>query len=113
MSIVIYTSSNCPNCARLLATLRRIPSLAGKAPVVEVSSIDPQVLTTQGITAVPTIVAQGRPHIGKAAFEYLAQFNGELEIESVSLGTGALAYGSIGSEHMEWIERYGEFTAPP
>jgi glutaredoxin len=113
MSIVIYTSSNCPNCTRLLATLRRIPSLAGKASVVEVGAMDPNRLAAQGITAVPTIVAQGRPHVGKAAFEYLSQFNDELEIESVSLGTGALAYGSIGSEHMEWIEKYGEFTAPP
>lgn len=113
MSIVIYTSQSCPNCGRLLDTYRRIPSLAGRASVVDVSTVDPNRLAASGITAVPTIVAQGQVHVGKAAFDYLSQFNGEMDIESISLGTGALAYGTIGSENMQWIENYGEFTAPP
>jgi hypothetical protein len=52
-----------------------------------------------GITAVPTIVADGRAMVGKEAFDYLAQFNGEMELESISLGSSSLLYG--------------DFTAPP
>ena len=99
MALTIYTSSNCPNCIRLLETVERIPSLRGATRVVDVDQLPPPELARIGLSAVPTLVAQGRQHVGKAAFEYLAQFNGEMELEAVSLGVGNLSFG--------------DFSAPP
>lgn len=99
MAITVYTSSNCPNCIRLLETIERIPSLRGAMTNVDVDRLPPPDLSRLGLSAVPTLVAQGRQHVGKAAFEYLAQFNGEMELEAVSLGVGNLSFG--------------DFSAPP
>lgn len=99
MGLTVYTSSNCPNCLRLLDTLQRIPSLRGSTTVVDVDAISPSEVSRVGLTAVPTLVAHGRQHVGKAAFEYLSQFNGEMELEAVSLGVGNLSFG--------------DFSAPP
>lgn len=99
MSLTVYTSSNCPNCMRLLETLERIPSLRGSTAVVDVDRLPPPDVSRLGLSAVPTLVAQGRQHVGKAAFEYLSQFNGEMELEAVSLGVGNLSFG--------------DFSAPP
>jgi hypothetical protein len=87
--IVVYVSSRCSNCTRVLGLVSKIPSLQG-ARVVNVD-----VHPVQSVEYVPTIVDDtGRSHVGSAALEYLKQFNGEIELESVSLGAG-LAYGSI------------------
>lgn len=99
MSVRVFTSSNCPNCIRLLETIHRIPSLRGSVAIVDVDSLQPADVAQLGLTAVPTLVADGRQHVGKAAFEYLAQYNGEMELEAVSLGVGNLTFG--------------DFTAPP
>jgi glutaredoxin len=99
MALTVYTSSNCPNCIRLLDTIERIPSLRGSTRVLDVDQMPPPDLSRVGLSAVPTLVVQGRHHVGKAAFEYLAQFNGEMDLEAVSLGVGALSFG--------------DFAAPP
>lgn len=112
MTLLVYTSQSCPNCARLIDDLKRIPSLRGTAKVIDVNDLRPQQIASSGLTAVPTIVAQGRMHVGKEAFEYLAQYNSEIEYESVSFGTGSLVYGSL-TDGGGSIENYGEFVAPP
>jgi glutaredoxin len=114
MSLVIYTSQSCPNCVRLLDTVHRIPSVRGSAKIVDINDMPPQQIASSGLTAVPTIVAQGRMHVGKEAFDFLAQYNGEIEFESISFGGGSLIYGSLGATgSLQPVDRYGDFTAPP
>ena len=112
MTLLVYTSPSCPNCNRLLETIQRIPSLRTTAKIVDINDLPPQQIASSGLTAVPTLVDNGRMLVGKEAFEYLGQYNGEIEYESVSFGTGSLVYGSLGSGGGS-IEQYGEFTAPP
>lgn len=113
MSLIVYTSPSCPNCVRLLDTLRRIPSLKRAAKIVDVNEMPPQQVASSGLTAVPTLVVKGRMYTGKEAFEYLGQFNNEIEYEPVSFGGGSLVYGSLGGGGDMESGKYGEFTAPP
>lgn len=91
---IAYISYNCPNCMRFIESLDRIPSLRGQVKLVDVSDVS-QLPPNHSITAVPTLVVHGKAMVGKEAFDYLAQFNNEVELESVSLGTGTLAFGDF------------------
>ena len=96
--LVAYISPNCPNCVRLMETLGRVPSIRNRLRIVDVTDVS-RLPPNHGITAVPTLVAGGRAMIGKEAFDYLSQFNEEMELDSISLGTGSLLFG--------------DFSAPP
>ena len=114
MSHLVYTSQSCPNCVRFLDALQRIPSMRGTR-IVDVNDMQPQQIAASGLTAVPTLVVRGRMYVGKEAFEYLSQFNNEIEYEPVSFESGSLLYGAVGEAPgaLKAIERYGDFTAPP
>jgi len=87
--IVVYVSPRCSNCARVLGLVNKIPSLQG-ARIVDIERTP-----VQGVEYVPTLVDQnGTSHVGSAVLEYLKQFDGEIELEAVHLGSG-LAFGSI------------------
>jgi len=90
MPVVIYISHRCSNCVRLINTIKRIPSLQS-ARIVDIDRGP-----VQGIEHVPTLVDQrGRRHVGGKAFEFLKQFEDEIHIQPVQLGTGSLTYGSL------------------
>jgi hypothetical protein len=73
-------------------TVRRIPSLQ------DARIVDVEHSPTLGIEHVPTLIDErGRTYVGGKAFEYLKQFESEMELEPMQLGTGSLAYGSIGN----------------
>lgn len=92
MPLVIYMSQKCSNCNRLMNTVRRIPSLQ------DARIVDVEHSPTLGIEHVPTLIDErGRTYVGGKAFEYLKQFESEMELEPMQLGTGSLAYGSIGN----------------
>lgn len=112
MSHTVYVSSQCPNCVRFLATLRRIPSLRN-THVVNIDTLAPE--QRNKIEFVPTFVdTRGSVHTGAKAFDYLKEFDGEVELESAPLGGGSLAFGSLtDGEGLEYSGFYGEFTAPP
>lgn len=112
--VVAYISPNCPNCVRLVETMKRISSLRQRVKYIDIDSLHPQQVAASGISAVPTLVVQGQMHVGKAAFDYLSQFNEEMEVESISLGGGSLMYGLIDSAGcLQKVEAYGDFVAPP
>lgn len=90
MPIVIYISHRCSNCVRLLNTIKRIPSLQA-ARIIDIDRGP-----VQGIEHVPTLVDQrGRRHVGGKAFEFLKQYEDEIDIQPLQLGSGSLPYGSI------------------
>jgi hypothetical protein len=87
--VVVYISQRCPNCVRLLESLRQIPSLQS-ARVVDID-----VSPVSGIDYVPTVVDGGSTMTGAKAFEWLQQYQGEVDLQPVELGFGGLSYGLI------------------
>lgn len=104
MVLTLYMSKKCANCARMMNTIRRIPSLQ------DTRIIDVEFSPAPGIEYVPTLVDQrGKHHVGGKAFEYLRQFDGEITLEPMQLGTGSLAYGSIeNGNELNFIQGYFE-----
>ena len=86
-------------------TIRRIPALQ------DTRIVDVEFSPAPGIEFVPTLVdARGKKYVGGKAFEYLRQFDGEIQLEPMQLGTGALAYGSIeNGNELDFIQGYYEF----
>jgi hypothetical protein len=90
MPLAVYVSDRCSNCNRLINYLKRIPSLS------DTRVIDIDRYPTQGIEFVPTLIDNGgKSHVGSKAFEFLKEFEAEIELESVQLGSGQLAFGTI------------------
>lgn len=87
--IVVYVSSRCPNCSRLLESLRQIPSLQS-ARIVDID-----VTPVSGIEYVPTVVDGSTSMTGAKAFEWLQQYQGEVDLQPVDVGFGSLSYGLI------------------
>ncbi len=83
MGTTVYISGQCPNCDRLLKTLRRL-----KLPI-KVVNIDQT--PVGGLTAVPTVVDDGRVMVGTQAFEWVQGYESRLPLEAYAtvLGEGA------------------------
>jgi len=88
---VAYISQRCPNCSRFLDSVRTIPSLQHTMRIVDIDQTP-----HTGIQYVPTVVDQsGQSLVGAKAFEWLKQFQSEVEYQPMSLSMGTLSYGSI------------------
>jgi hypothetical protein len=106
---VVYVSSVCPNSQRFLGSLQRIPSLRDTTKIVNVDHAPPSM--HPGIEFVPTLVdSSGVVFVGEKCFEFLKQFNAEMEVEPMAFGgAGALAYSSIDAEGVEYSRNYSPF----
>lgn len=109
----VYVSSQCPNCARFLSTLRRIQSLSGTTRIVDIDTLDES--HRNRVEYVPTFVdGQGRLYTGAKAFEYLKQFDHEIELDSAPIGGRSLAFGTLNDgDGLTYSGFYGDFTPPP
>lgn len=88
---VAYVSQRCPNCTRFLETVRSIPSLQHSLRVVDIDQTP-----HPSIQYVPTVVDKnGTTLVGSKVFEWLQQFQAEVEYESMNMSFGDLSYGSI------------------
>lgn len=111
MNMRAYISQGCPNSKRLVDNIVRVERLRNSMHIIDVDQLSPD--QRAGLQYVPTIVADGRQYIGSKAFEYLKQFDAEIELEPVSLG-GRLAYASVeGDGGVQYTEAFGEFVVPP
>lgn len=91
MTTVAYISQRCPNCTRFLETVRSIPSLQHTLRVVDIDQTP-----TPAVEYVPTVVDRsGQAMVGAKVFEWLKQFQSEVEYEPMQLSFGTLSYGSI------------------
>jgi hypothetical protein len=104
--IAVYVSSRCSNCVRLLSSIKRIPSLQG-ARIIDIDHADKR--SIQQIEYVPTLVDDsGRTHVGTAAFEFIKQYQSEIEYEPMQIG-GGLSFGSIdGGGELNWSSFGGD-----
>jgi hypothetical protein len=111
----VFVSPQCPNCTRIVDIVRRIPKLQSIVSVVDITTLPPDQMGN--LQYVPTIVtSSGQQYVGAQAFEYLKQYEGEMEVECApsGLGTGRLAFATIGGDAaMQFVEGFGEFNPPP
>lgn len=113
MAILLYFSPNCPNCQRAIGIIAKIPSLKKRVMLKNVDSLSPA--ERSGLQYVPTIVDDHRQqYVGTRAFEFLKQFESEVELDPAPIGMGRLEFASLeGSGENEYMEMYGDFVAPP
>ena len=83
MPTTVYLSSRCPSCDRLYRTIRRI------GLGVTVVNIDDG-RTIEGLTAVPTVVADGQVFVGTKAFEWVQGYEANVPLDAYAtvLGQG-------------------------
>ena len=91
MSTAAYISQRCPNCHRFMEAVRQVPSLQQTLRVIDIDQTP-----NPGITHIPTVVdSSGAVMTGAKAFEWLKQFQSEVEYQPMQLSMGTLSYGSI------------------
>lgn len=105
-------SAQCPNCMRFLGALNRTPARASVTKI-EVGALTPE--QRRQVTAVPTLItASGSVLVGTKAFEWLKQFEGQMEVDSFSLGRG-LPFSEIMDDEaaMSFATPYSAFEPVP
>lgn len=108
---LIY-SEQCPNCMRFLDALRRT-SIHPQVAVLDVHTLSKDVVA--GLSAVPALVDgdSGATLYGTKAFEWLKQFEGDVELDAFQAGHSGLAFSDWSSAHgyASYAEGYGPFEA--
>lgn len=106
---LIY-SEQCPNCVRFMDALKRT-SMAAHVALVDVSRLTRE--QAASVTAVPALVTpEGQSLYGTKAFEWLKQFEGDVELE-VFGGNGSLAFSDLGGiGYAAYAEGYSPFEPP-
>jgi hypothetical protein len=100
-------SQQCTNCARFIDALKRT-SAASAVTLVDVAQLTPQQLA--GVQAVPALVtSQGQTLYGTKAFEWLKQYEADVELEGFAAAGGSLAFSDVGS--MGYATFATEFSA--
>lgn len=111
MSATLVYSQQCPNCIRFIDALQRT-SVADRVVMVDVAQLTQEQLAT--ITAVPTLVTpEGQTVHGTRAFEWLKQYEGDVELEAFCGGGGGLAFSDVnGIGYATYADSFGEFQPP-
>lgn len=112
VSMIVYHSPSCANCRRIVDIIQRIPSLSNSVALKNVDTLAPH--ERSGLQFVPTIVdSGGRQYVGSKAFEYLKQYENEMDLQFAPLASGRLAFSSLdGIGETEYPEMYGDFIKP-
>ena len=108
----LYYAPQCPNCARFIDSLDRLPA---RDTVVKVNVFTLHPSERQHLQSVPTLVLRdGAALVGTKAFEWLRQFDGDSELESFSLGKG-LPWSHVDDDMatMSFSTPYGDFQPVP
>lgn len=97
-------STQCPNCLRFIDALKRT-SAAASVSLADVASLSPSQLAS--VQAVPALVlADGQTLYGTKAFEWLKQFEADVELEGFAGGGGALPFSDV--EALQGYATYAE-----
>lgn len=87
-------SEQCPNCVRFIDALGRT-SAVSHVTLVDVARLPPQ--QRSQVSAVPALVLDsGETVYGTKAFEWLKQFEGDVELEGFA-GNGSLPFSDVNS----------------
>ena len=102
-------SQQCPNCSRFIDALGRTSAASGVS-LVEVSTLNPTQLAR--VAAVPALVTpQGGTLYGTKAFEWLKQFEADMQIDGFDGENGALAFSDVSSaqSYATYAQSYSAF----
>lgn len=107
-----YISRSCPNCTRFVEGVHRVPQLKGCLQIMDIDSLPPE--SKQGLQYVPTVVdSSGHMHVGTKAFEWLKQFDAEVELDAApdlfGGSTNSLCYAELDGEGFSYAPKYGDF----
>lgn len=93
---VLVFSEQCPNCVRFIDALQRT-SAAGSVTLMDVARLSQEQLAA--VQAVPAMVLDsGQTLYGTKAFEWLKQYDGEVELEGFAGGrSSALSFSDVAS----------------
>lgn len=93
MHTLVY-AEQCPNCIRFIDALSRT-SASSQVALVDVSRLSPQ--QREHVSAVPALIVDGGTTLyGTKAFEWLKQFEADVELESFG-GNGSLPFSDVNS----------------
>lgn len=105
-------STQCPNCVRFIDALKRT-SAATNVSLVDVATLSSSQLAS--VQAVPAMVlADGQTMYGTKAFEWLKQFEGDVELDGFA-GNGSLPFSDVASHqgYATYAQRFSAFEAVP
>lgn len=105
-------SQQCPNCVRFIDALQRT-SMAGRVVMVEVAQLAREQLSA--VSAVPALVTpEGQTLYGTKAFEWLKQYEADVELEAFYGGAGAgLAFSDVeGIGYASYHHGFDDFQPP-
>jgi hypothetical protein len=95
---------------RFLDALRRT-SVAGAVALVDVTQLTEQ--QRSSVKAVPTLYTEGVAVVGTKAFEWLKQYEADVDLESFS-GNGSLAFSEVSSMgYAAYSDDFGPFEPVP
>ena len=109
----LYYSNQCPNCKRFIEILNRTSAMQS-VQLLDIDTMPPA--ARDRILAVPTLqLSTGTIHTGSKAFEWLRQFQQEMELENVDIGTSnGLSFASIeGEGYVQHLDSWSAFEVPP
>ena len=91
----LLISAQCPNCVRFVDALSRTSARTDVA-LVDVATLPPDQLAR--VSAVPALVlVNGSIMYGTKAFEWLKQYEGDVELDGFGGENGALAFSDVSS----------------
>ena len=109
---VLYYAPQCPNCMRFVSALERTPAREAVHKVDINSLPDNQ---RKNVPAVPMVcLSTGTTLVGTQAFNWLKQFEGQLELDSFSTGRG-LPFSDLADDSgtLMFSTPYGDFEPVP
>ena len=106
--VVVYYSDRCQNSRRFMESLNRT-RLKTVARLVNIDHT-----TVNGLKFLPTVVVDGTPKIGTAAFEWLKTFDGDMELQTYGGGSCKLGFSRLDDSNcqIEFVDHHDTFVAP-
>lgn len=109
----LFYAPQCPSCTRFIGALDRTPAKHAVARHdVNFMSLEQR----KHIPAVPMLVTnQGSVHVGQHAFEWLKQFDSQVELETFCPMGGGLPFSDVSDSHalLTQATPYGAFEPVP
>lgn len=112
-SHTLLYSTQCPNCSRFIDALSRT-SAAAETSLVDIATLNPTQLAR--VSAVPALVlSSGSTLYGTKAFEWLKQYEADVELDGFDGENGALAFSDVSSTqgYANYAQSYSAFEPVP
>lgn len=109
---LIY-APQCPNCMRFIGALERTP-VRNNVSKLDVNSLSAE--QQKHVSAVPMLILNtGTVLVGTKAFDWLKQYEGQVELDSYTPGRGGLPFSDFHDDQftLTYSTPYGPFEPVP